>query len=132
MSQTRTATVDLRRMDVLSVVCRRLGIEHKVPEKPDDPHAGVGSVTLFERTPIKARGWFKLPNWRYPIVVEQGTNKVLYDDYEGQWGDVKELEKFTQQYALEGARLHFVQAENMRVESEIELENGVLELTLVD
>ncbi len=45
------------------------------------------------------------PNWRYPIVCELSTGRLIFDDFEGRWGDSKELDRFKQRYAVEKASM---------------------------
>jgi gamma-glutamylcyclotransferase (GGCT)/AIG2-like uncharacterized protein YtfP len=40
-----------------------------------------------------------LPGWRYPIVVE-ADGAVQADNYNGSWGNIKELDKLKDYYAL--------------------------------
>lgn len=46
-----------------------------------------------------------LPGWTYPIVIDLATGDVSYDNYNGHWGKISELEKFTQAYAVEKVKL---------------------------
>ena len=34
----------------------------------------------------------KLPNWQYPIIVKN-NGEVIFDNYNGNWGDIKELQE---------------------------------------
>lgn len=47
----------------------------------------------------------QLPDWRYPIVCDTATGTVHFDNFNGAWGDQKELDRFLQSYAIERARL---------------------------
>src|SRR5262245_33156733 len=46
-----------------------------------------------------------LPGWLYPAVVDTATGQVAYDNFEGNWGDPRQLDHFLQLYAVEKARL---------------------------
>ncbi len=73
---------------------------------------------------------FKLPEWRYPIVIDPETGVVKYDNYGESWGKQVELDKLVQRY---GAEVAIMQAEAVGMETiETELENGDLRLELVD
>ena len=62
-----------------------------------------GEVELYQG---KVRGWrVDLPGWRYPVVCQLEQRQVLYDNFEGRWGDQKELDKLLQAYAVEQARI---------------------------
>lgn len=47
----------------------------------------------------------QLPDWRYPVVCELTSGQLLYDNYEGRWGDQQQLDAFRQSYAIEKARI---------------------------
>lgn len=77
----------------LAVACRRLGLAEPVH----------GNVRLFsgEVTGLSV----KLPDWRYPIVVDTADGSIKYDNYEGRWGDPAQLGQLLQMYAVEKAKL---------------------------
>ena len=51
-------------------------------------------------------GWaVRLPEWKYPVVCDVNTATIAYDNYEGRWGDPKQLDRFLQGYAVEKAKL---------------------------
>ena len=47
----------------------------------------------------------RLPGWIYPAVADLATGEVQFDNYEGNWGERAELDKFLQAYAVEKAKL---------------------------
>lgn len=53
-------------------------------------HAGIGVM---------------LPEWSYPIVINQTTGEIKYDNYGGAWGKQTHLDAFMQRYAVEKARI---------------------------
>ena len=42
-----------------------------------------------------------LPGWQYPVVCDLATGQVQYDNFAGHWGDLKQLHRFLQAYAVE-------------------------------
>lgn len=52
---------------------------------------------------------FTLPGWQYPLVLEEG-GRLAYDDFNGSWGNVKDLDRLKGSYAVgmaeHAARLH--------------------------
>lgn len=67
------------------------------------PEPVQGTATLFSG---EATGLLvKLPEWVYPVVVDTATGQVAYDNFEGSWGDPKQLDRFLQIYAVEKAKL---------------------------
>lgn len=88
-------TIATKVQDPVAVVaaCRRLGL----------PEAVQGAAALFSG---EAAGWLvRLPDWVYPVVVDTANGQIAFDDYEGRWGDRKQLDRFLQAYAVEKATL---------------------------
>jgi hypothetical protein len=60
-------------------------------------------VKLFSNT---AEGLaVELPGWNYPVVCDLTTGQVKFDNFEGRWGEQKELDRFLQAYAAERAKI---------------------------
>lgn len=67
------------------------------------PEPVFGETQLFTNPAI---GWaVRLPEWRYPVVCDVTTTKIAFDNFDGRWGDQKELDKFLQRYSVEKARI---------------------------
>lgn len=47
----------------------------------------------------------RLRGWTYPAVAQLETGEVQYDNFNGRWGNQRELDSFLQSYAIEKARL---------------------------
>lgn len=71
----------------------------------------------------------QLPRWNYPVVFDLAERRCVYDNYEGHWGDIKELRTFTQRYAAEAAKSAAVAAGHL-VEEFKEGENIRLRVTM--
>lgn len=61
---------------------------------------GVASHKLYGGN-VQGFG-FRLPNWRYPLVL-QPSGELAYDDYNGRWGNVSDIDKLTGRYAIHRA-----------------------------
>ena len=72
----------------------------------------------------------RLPGWQYPVVVDTLSGNMRYDNYEGRWGEQKELDKFLQIYAAEKTKLEA----NKRgyTVSEQALQDGSIRLQIVE
>jgi hypothetical protein len=77
----------------LKAACRRLGLAEPVH---DNVRFFSGDVTGLS---------VALPGWQYPIVVDTVEGSIKYDNYEGRWGDPRELGRLLQMYAVEKAKL---------------------------
>ena len=93
MSHIVTIKTQVRDTAAVAAACRRLAL-------PEPVH---GTADLFSG---QATGLLvQLPGWLYPAVVETATGTVRYDNYNGAWGDQKELHRFLQAYVVEQARI---------------------------
>jgi hypothetical protein len=56
-------------------------------------------VKLFDGTYKAKQGIIvKLPQWRYPILIDLEEGKIYYDNYDGRWGDTLYLDLFKTGY----------------------------------
>ena len=93
MSHIVTIQTQVRDPDALAAACRRLSLAEPKQE----------TVPLFsgQVTGLAVR----LPNWQYPLVVDIAAGALHYDNFEGNWGEQKELDRLLQVYAVEKAKL---------------------------
>ena len=70
----------------------------------------------------------QLPDWVYPVVCNLAVGELQFDNFNGRWGDQKELDRFLQAYAVEKTKIearkkgHLVQ--------EAPLSDGSIRLTI--
>jgi hypothetical protein len=83
----------LRDEEAIAAACRRLNLASPVR----------GTFELFSNQVSGVA--VKLPDWCYPVVCDLTSGQVQYDNFAGHWGDIKELNRFLQAYAVEKARL---------------------------
>ena len=93
MSHIVTIKTQIRETAGVTAACRRLAL-------PEPVH-GTARIYSSQATGLLVR----LPGWLYPAVVETATGTVRYDNYNGAWGDPKELHRFLQAYVVEQARI---------------------------
>ena len=72
--------------------CRRLGLAEPVQ----------GTTRLFSGEVSGLAVQFS--GWRYPAVCQLDTGQIQYDNFQGNWGEQKELDQFLQSYAVERAK----------------------------
>ena len=88
MSHIVQIETEVRDAEAVRAACVRLGLEEPVE----------GTARLFEG---EACGLLvKLRDWLYPVVLDTATGQVRYDNYGGDWGDQKHLDRFVQTYAI--------------------------------
>ena len=93
MSHIVQIQTEVRDPVAIRAACGRLSLAEPV----------LGETQLFSRS---VTGWaVRLPGWRYPVVCDVASAKIAYDNYEGRWGDPKELGRLLQGYAVEKARI---------------------------
>jgi hypothetical protein len=93
MSHIVTIQTQVRDPDALATACRRLSLAEPKRE----------TVPLFsgQVTGLAVR----LPNWQYPVVVDIAAGALHYDNFAGNWGEQKELDRLLQAYAVEKAKV---------------------------
>ena len=90
------------------------------------PEPVFGATKLFSSS---ATGWaVQLPEWRYPVVCDVATAKIAFDNYEGRWGEQKQLDRFLQGYAVEKAKIEARKKGHSVIEQP--LEDGSIKLTV--
>ena len=93
MSHIVSIETRLHDPQAIAAACQRLGLAAPVQ----------GTAELFSG---RATGLLvRLPGWEYPAVIDPLTGVVRYDNFEGHWGDQKELDRFLQAYAVERVKL---------------------------
>lgn len=116
MSHIVQIQTEIRDPAAIRTACQRLQL----------PPPFQGKFQLFNNT---ASGWaVQLRNWRYPVVCDVKTAELAFDNFEGRWGDLAELDHFLQGYAVEKAKLEArKQGHTIR---EQPLEDGSIKLTV--
>lgn len=91
MSHVVEIATEVRDEGAVRAACRRLNL----------PEPTRGTFPLFS---AEAAGLgVQLPGWQYPLVCDTATGQLRYDNYEGRWGDRRQLDQFLQAYAIERA-----------------------------
>ena len=70
----------------------------------------------------------QLPGWNYPVVCSLETGQVSFDNYEGHWGEQRELHRFLQAYAVEKAKIEA--RKKGHAVSETQLQDGSIRVTV--
>lgn len=116
MSHIVQIQTEVRDPAAIAAVCRRLGLDEPV----------FGAAKLFSGSKT---GWqVRLPEWRYPVVIDVNIGSLDFDNFEGRWGEQKELSNFLQKYAVEKARIE-ARKKGYSV-TEQELADGSIKLTI--
>ena len=93
MSHVVTIKTQIRDAVALAAACKRLNLAPPVRE----------TVQLFSG---QATGLaIRLPNWQYPVVIDLELASLQCDNFEGNWGNPRGLERLFQMYAVEKAKL---------------------------
>lgn len=116
MSHVSQMSVKFTDIEAMKAACIRMGAQF----------CGKGFITFYDETEVGGYV-IQLPDWKYGIVVKP-DGSIRYDNYGGEWGDIKELNSFKQLYAVETAKLKAKQEGYTYQEDE--LPTGVLKLTI--
>jgi hypothetical protein len=92
MSHTTNIKINVTDLQALENACKRLGLDLK-----------EGEFKLYSSTQVGIG--VTLPGWKYPVVFNLKTGTVAYDNYNGNWGNIQELNKLVAYYGLEKAKI---------------------------
>jgi len=104
----------VRDPEALRAACRRLAL----------PEPVQGAARLYSGI---VTGWsVHLPNWKYPIVFDPAKGDARFDNFQGFWGEQKQLDRFMQAYAIEKAKIEarrkgYITAEQQLADGSIKL-----------
>jgi len=116
MSHVVQIQTEIRDPIALDAATYRLGL----------PDPIFGPAMLFSTT---VTGWqVRLPEWRYPVVVDVNTGKLDFDNYGGRWGEQAHLNRLVQCYAVEKAKIEA--RKKGYTTTEQELHDGSIKLTV--
>jgi len=116
MSHVVTIRTEIRDPAALAAACRRLSLAEPVH----------GKAKLFTS---EAEGLIvNLPGWQYPVVVDTAEHQIRYDNYEGKWGEQKQLDRLLQAYAVEKSKLEARRGGHTVTETP--LQDGAIKLTI--
>jgi len=116
MSHVVTIETHVRDPIALAAACRRLGLA--------EPVQGTARLYSGEASGLIVR----LPDWRYPAVVDTAAGAIHFDNFNGAWGSQTELDRLLQAYAIEKSRILARQAGHTITEQP--LPDGSIKLTI--
>jgi len=93
MSHVVTIQTRVHDPAAVAAACRRLELAA--------PAQGTAHLYSGETTGLV----IQLPGWRYPAVIAVVSGAVRFDNYQGVWGEQRQLDRFLQAYAVEKAKL---------------------------
>lgn len=93
MSHTTTVSIEFKNREALAAAVATVG----------GTVLGEGTHRLFSGSGERGFG-FQLKGWRYPCILRADDNTLAMDTYNGQWGDVKDLDKLRGAYTIEAGR----------------------------
>jgi hypothetical protein len=116
LSHIVTVQAQIRDAAAAQAACRRLGLA--MPTQ--------GKTRLFSG---EAEGLaIQLPGWTYPVVADLASGQLRYDNFNGRWGEPRELDRFLQAYAVERAKIEARKLGHLCTEQT--LANGSIKLTI--
>lgn len=118
MSHIVTIQTRLHDANAVTAACRRLSLA--------TPVQGTAQLFSGEATGLLVQ----LPGWQYPAVIDVLTGTVRYDNFEGHWGEQKELDKFLQAYAVEKAKAE-ARRKGLQIREQL-LESGAIKLQIIE
>lgn len=119
MSHIVTIQTQLKSPQAISAACQRLGLAEPTLGKAQ-LYAGQTAEGLL----------VQLPGWKYPIAIDTSSGQVQHDNFQNNWGDIAELHRFQQAYAIELVRLQARQKGHLVTEQQ--LADGSVKLQILE
>lgn len=94
MSHTSEIATTIKDMAAIKEACKILGL----------PEPKVGKHTMYDGKKVEGI-IIHLKKWQFPIVIDTKSGQIHYDNYNGNWGNIAELQKFRQMYGVAKAKL---------------------------
>ena len=116
MSHIVTIQTQVRDAEAVRAACRRLGLAEPVQATTKLYSGEVNGLAV------------QLPDWQYPVVCDLSSGEVRFDNFDGRWGDQKELDRFVQAYAVEKCRIEA--RKRAHTLTETALPDGSIKLTV--
>ena len=116
MSHVVEVKTEIRDVEAVRATCQRLKLTEPVH----------GTTKLFSGEAMGLA--VHLPDWKYPVVFNTSTGEAKYDNYNGHWGDQKQLDKFLQIYAVEKTKIECRRKGHSLTEQQ--LADGSIKLTV--
>ncbi len=93
MSHIVEIKTQVRDPAAVAAACQRLGLAPPAQK----------TVELYSTTETGLA--VQLPGWKFPVVCDLAGGSLKFDNFNGLWGEQKELNRFLQAYAVEMAKL---------------------------
>lgn len=116
MSHIVSIKTEVRDTAAVQAACRRLGLAEPVQGKAMLFSGEVNGLAVA------------LPGWSYPVVCDIPTGQVQFDNFDGHWGEQKQLDRFLQAYACEKAKIEARKRGHSVTEQQ--LTDGSIKLTI--
>lgn len=94
LSHIVSIKTQLRDPTAIQAACRRLGLSEPIQGKAQ-MYAGQTVEGLL----------VQLPGWKYPVAIDTASGEVKHDNFQGYWGEQRQLDLFLQAYAVEKCRI---------------------------
>ncbi len=116
MSHIVAIKTEVRDATAVRAACQRLALPEPVQGKHKIFTGNVEGLAV------------NLPDWHYPVVADLASGQVKFDNYRGEWGDQKHLDRFLQAYAVEKVKIE--SRRKGHLVSESTLADGSIKLTV--
>jgi hypothetical protein len=118
LSHIVTITTKVHDPAAVTAACSRLGLKA--------PVHGTAKLFSGEATGLVVQ----FPGWQYPAVIDTLTGAIRYDNFGGHWGDMQQMHKFLQSYAVEKTKIEA--RKRGHTISEQQLTDGSIRLQIVE
>lgn len=125
MSLRQEIQTEIRNMVCLTRACEKQNISQTLEI------AAAGQKVTGEIYGGKETGIAKvnLAGWRYPVIIKE-DGKLVFDNHEGHWGNINEVNKLLSNYGEEVVMHQLIELEGHTLQERQVHADGTVELTI--
>ena len=116
MSHIVSIKTEVRDVNAVQAACNRLSLA--------EPTQGIAKLFSGQVAGLAVQ----LPGWVYPVVCNVQSGQLQFDNFNGRWGNQKELDRFLQAYAVEKTKIEARKKGHLVTESP--LSDGSIRVTI--
>lgn len=125
MSLRQEIHTEIRNMACLTRACEKRNIINTL-EIAAEGRKVTGEIYEGTETGIAK---VNLAGWKYPVIIKE-DGKLVFDNHEGHWGNIKEVDALLSTYGEEVVMHQLVELEGHHLQDRQVHQDGTVELTI--
>lgn len=125
MSLRQEISTEIRNMVCLTRACEKLGAVNtlEIAATGQKVSGNIYDGTEYGIAKVNLAGW------KYPVIIKE-DGKLVYDNHEGHWGNIREVDKLLSHYGEEVVMHQMIELEGHHLQDRQVHADGTVELTI--